>query len=129
MPRQIKLPNSPTVIVRGNCVVICYSDGSETEWGEEQSHSEALKIAQELEIELRAISYVKWHVRSFIQDMRELLSSLDIDEGLLDSILKDGHAFATAELEDSTVKAITLSARPDLRKKIYEKIYSESYLV
>ena len=88
-----------------------------------------LRIAKELEIELRAINYVKWHVKSFIQDMRELLSSLDIDEGLLDSILMDGHAFARAELRDATIKSITLSANPDLRKKVYEKIYSESYLV
>jgi hypothetical protein len=127
--RQIKLPESPSVIVRGKCVIICYSDGSETEWGEEKNHSEALKIAKELEIELRAISYVKWHVKSFIQDMRKLLSSFDIDEGLLDSILKDGHAFARDELNESTVEAITLSAKPDLRKKIFEKIYTESYLV
>ena len=55
--------------------------------------------------------------------MRELLSSLDIDDGLLDSILKDGHNFAQTELDISTVKAITANARPELKKR-YTKKYT-----
>jgi len=85
--KQIRLPQTPNVVVREKCVVICYVDGSETVWGEEKHLMDAWRVARELEIELRAINYIKWHVRRFIREMMELLFSIDADEKLLMRIL------------------------------------------
>ena len=66
MTSQIKLPKTPSVIARNTTVVVLYKDGSETIWGEEPTPEQAQRLSEELEIELRAINYVKWHVRTFI---------------------------------------------------------------
>ena len=110
-------------------MIIVFADGSEIVWGEEDSTHEAEKLATELEIELKAVNYVKWHVRTFIQDMRSLLKSLDIDEKLLDSILRDGHSFAIEELSQSTIDSILMNAKEGLRNRVFKKIYSEHFIV
>ena len=86
--------------------------------GVETSVEEAVNVARELEVELRAVKYVQWRVRSLIRDMKEYLGSLDIDEGLLDSILVDGHAFARSDLNKGTVDSIMLGAERGLRKLV-----------
>ena len=122
MPKQLRLPQTPNVVVRDNCIVICFIDGSETVWGEEASHIDALTIARELEIELRAINYIKWHVRSFIQEMVELLYSIDADETLLLSIIKDGHSIAFNSLDFSTIKALKMDSKPEIKQIVIEKL-------
>ena len=64
MSFKIRLPSTPSVITRDKTVVICYMDGSEIIGGEEKTIDDASRIAHELEIELRAINYIKWHVRA-----------------------------------------------------------------
>jgi hypothetical protein len=69
------LSKTLSVIARNTAVVVLYKDGSETIWGEEPAPEQAQRLSKELEIELRAINYVKWHVRTFIQEMKGLLKS------------------------------------------------------
>jgi hypothetical protein len=126
---HIKLPETPSVITRDNLVVVVFADGSEIVWGEEDNALEAKILATELEIELRAVNYVKWHVKTFIQDMKSLLKSLDIDEKLLESILRDGHSFASQELDQATIDSIIMNAKPGLRNKVFNKIYSQNFIV
>ena len=129
MTSKIKLPKTPTVVTRDTLVVVTFADGSEIIWGEEDSVEEAEKLSRGLELELRAVNYVEWHVRTFIQDMRSLLKSLDIDEKLLDSILMDGHAFARQEISKATVDSIIMDAERGFRKTVLDKIYSDIYIV
>lgn len=119
---KFKLPNSPNVIVRDNCVVICYKDGSETVWGDEETHIDALNLARELEIELRAVNYIKRHVRRFISEMMELLYSIEADESLLLSIVKDGHSFAFRELDPVAYKALKLDSKQEVKQEVMEKL-------
>jgi hypothetical protein len=126
---SIKLPETPSVITRDTLVVIVFADGSETIWGEEESAKEANRLSKELEIELRAVNYVKWHVRTFIQEMKSLLKSLDIDENLLDSILMDGHAMARQEINKVTVDSIIMNAKRGLRNTVFDKIRSDNFIV
>ena len=70
LSNQIQLPLTPEVVARDKTVVICYPDGSEMIWGEEETLSEALRIAQELEVELRAVNYVRWQVKPSNQLMQ-----------------------------------------------------------
>ena len=122
MTSNIKLPKTPTVIARKESVFIRFSSGSEILWGVETTVEEAVNVARELEVELRAVKYVQWHVRSFIRGMKEYLGSLDIDESLLDSILIDGHAFARSDLNKGTVDSIILGAERGLRKLVLNNL-------
>jgi hypothetical protein len=125
---SLKLPKTPYVIVRGNCVVICYKDGSETVWGDEETHIEALNLARELEIELRAVNYIKIQIKIFISEMMELLDSINADEDLLLSIIKDGHSFAFRDLESSTRNVLKLDSKQEIKKIVMEKLET-SYIV
>ena len=129
MTSNIKLPETPSVVTRDTLVVVVFADGSETVWGKEESAEEAERLSMELEIELRAVNYVKWHVRTFIQDMKSLLISLDIDENLLDSILIDGHSMARQEINKVTVDSIIMTAERGLRNTVLDKIYSDNFIV
>ena len=128
MPKQLKLPQSPNVIVRDNFIVICFIDGSETIWGEETSHIEALNIARELEIELRAVNFIKSQIKNFIKEIGEILYSIDADETLLLSIIKDGHALVFSNNDFSTIKALKLDDKPEIKQIIIEKM-DDSYVV
>ena len=125
---QIRLPQTPEVIVKDRTVVICYPDGHEIVWGEEETHEEALRIAQEIEVELRAVQYVRMQVRTFINEMVKTLQSINADEKLLVSILRDGHSFAFKELDPSASKALSLDKRPDIKQAVIEKL-EELYIV
>lgn len=125
---QISLPQTPEVIVKDRTVVICYLDGSEIVWGEEETRDEALRVAQEIEIELRAVQYVRCQVRTFINEMVKTLQSINADEKLLVSILRDGHSFAFKELDPSASKALSLDKRPDIKQVLIEKL-EELYIV
>lgn len=128
LSNQIQLPPTPEVVARDKTVVICYQDGSEMIWGEEETLSEALRIARELEIELRAVNYVRWQVRTFINEMVKTLQSIDADEKLIISILRDGHAFAFNELDPASTKALSLDERPELKQAVIKKL-DELYIV
>jgi hypothetical protein len=128
LSRRLRLPQNPNVVVRDNCVVICYLDGSRIVWGKEETHIDALRIARELEIELRAINYIKSQIKNFIQEMEELLYSVDADESLLLSIIKDGHSFAFREFDTSTSKALKLDAKPEIKQIIMKKM-KDFYIV
>ena len=95
----------------------------------EKTVEEAILVARELEVELRAVKYVQWHVHSFIRDMKEYLESLDIDVGLLDSILIDGHAFARSDLNKGTVDSIVMGAERGLRRLVLDNLGLDDYIV
>ena len=61
--------------------------------------------------------------------MKEYLGSLNIDEGLLDSILIDGHAFARSDLKKGTVDSIIMGAEHGLRKLVLDNLGSDDYIV
>ena len=124
-----KLPSSPTVVTRDKTVIVQFTGGKEIIWDHEETVEKAIKIAKELEVELRAVKYVQSQVHSFIVGMREYLSSLGIDDGLLDSILIDGHAFARMDLNRDTVDTIIMGAERGLRKEILEQLASDTFIV
>ncbi len=124
-----KLPTSPTVITRNKSVIVQFSNGKEIIWDHKETTEKANKIAKELEVELRAVKYVQSQVHGFITEMREYLTSLDIDDSLLDSVLIDGHAFARMDLNKVTVSTIIMGAERGLRKEILEHLASDAFIV
>jgi len=129
MPSKIILPNTPTVTTEKETVVIHFSNDSTLLWGVEETIEEASRIAQELELELKAVKYVQWHVHYFVKDMKKQFESFGINEELLDSILIDGHTFARNELNKESVDPVIMGAERGLRKKVLEQIYSNNYIV
>jgi hypothetical protein len=126
---KIKLPETPNVITRDTAVVVIFDDETELVWGEEKTSEDATRLAHELEIELRAVNYVRWHVRTFIQEMKEYLSTQNIDEGLLDSILIDGHDFARIDMNQAVVDSILMGADRSLRQKVMSKLGTHNFIV
>ena len=124
-----KLPTSPTVVTRDKTVIVQFSNGNEIIWDHEETVEKAHMVAKELEVELRAVKYVQSQVHEFIVGMREYLASLDIRDGLLDSILIDGHAFARMDLNRDTVDTIIMGAERGLRKKVLEQLASDAFIV
>ena len=129
MPLSDKLPKSPTVVARDKTVIVQFSNGKELIWGDMETDEKANKIAKELELELRAVKYVQTQVHDFITEMRSYLASQDIDDGLLDSILIDGHAFARMDLNRETVDTIIMSAERGLRKQVLDHLTSDTFIV
>jgi len=60
--------------------------------------------------------------------MTKILQSIEADETLLLSIIKDGHSFAFNELNSDSSKALKLDAKPELKQIIIGKL-EQLYIV
>ena len=60
--------------------------------------------------------------------MKNMLSTLDIDENLLDSILIDGHSIAREEINNKTVDSIVMNAERGLRTQVLARLRSDTYI-
>ena len=96
--------------------MIVFQNGEEMIWGEEASEELAESVSTELNLELKAIEYVKTHVYNFINDIRNALLNEKIPEEHLEQILVEGHMFA--------MKDLGFSKYMNMRNRIYSK-YSE----
>jgi hypothetical protein len=98
MISNTRLPEFPEVRTEGKQIFIVYRNGEEMLWGEEESEELAVSVSVELNLELKAIEYVKIHVFNFINDIRNALIQKDIAEDHLEQILVEGHFYAMKEL-------------------------------
>ena len=121
MHNRIPFSDYPKVVSRENCIYICFEDGSELYWGEEKGIIEALDLARELEIELKAVSYLKKSIMNFISEMTELLYSIGADENLISSIIEDGHNQAFEEIDNKNARILLLDTKPELKEAILKK--------
>ena len=107
------LPEFPQVRAEGKKIFIIFGDGEEMIWGEETSAELAVSASNELDLELKAIEYVKNHVFNFINDVRDSLLRENISEDHLEQILVEGHLYAMKELG--------FSHYSNMRNRIYSK--------
>jgi hypothetical protein len=82
-------------------------------YGVESSEELAVSTSIELNLELKAIEYVKTHVYNFINDIRNELQREYISEDHLEQILVEGHLYAMKELG--------ISHFSNMRDRIYSK--------
>jgi len=108
-----RLPKFPKVRAEGKKIFITYRDGEEMSWGEEASEELAASVSIELDLELKAIEYVKMHVFNFINDVRDALLRENISKDHLEQILVEGHLYAMRELG--------FSHYSNMRDRIYTK--------
>ena len=108
-----RFPKFTKVRAEGKKIIITYRDGEEMLWGEEASEELAVSASNELDLELKAIEYVKMHVYNFINDVRDALLRENISEDHLEQILVEGHLYAMKELG--------FSHYSNMRNRIYSK--------
>jgi hypothetical protein len=113
MISHTRLPEYPEVKIEGKKIFIVYRNGEEMSWGEEASEELAISASKELNLELKAIEYVKTHVYNFINDIRNTLQRENISEDHLEQILFEGHHYAMKELG--------FSYYSNIRDRIYSK--------
>ncbi len=98
MMSNTRLPEFPEVRAEGKKIFIIHRNGEEMLWGMESSEELADSVSIELNLELKAIEYVKTHVYNFINDIRDALLRENISEDHLEQILVEGHLHAMKEL-------------------------------
>ena len=82
------LPAYPQVSAVDDLVFIEHEDGKRDCWGREATCDEAARVAAELELGLRLISYVRHAVDESLGDIRESLES-DAPAELVEEVLID----------------------------------------
>ena len=86
----LPFPDTPKVVVRGKGLYILYEDGSEEFWGLE-IESDIEEIAAKMEMELRAVKWVKNEIVRVIGDLTEIMMYTDVPEQEIPYIIFDGY--------------------------------------
>ena len=84
------LPDTPKVIVRGKELFIKKEDGSEEFWGSETDEN-IEEIASQMEIELRAVKWVKHELERVISDLTDIISCTDVPPDQVPNIVFEGY--------------------------------------
>lgn len=87
----LQLPPYPQVEVLDDEIIIIGEDGDREIWDTEKDEIKAIAIASNLELELKAIMYVKFHLASYLSKLSRDLKEFNIVEGNIDDILYEGY--------------------------------------
>lgn len=86
----LTLPMNPSVIVRDNKLFIVGEDGSEELWGNEDEET-IEEIAYNMELELKAIQWVRLELERFIGELTEVMKHSDIPRNDISDIIYEGY--------------------------------------
>lgn len=89
-PTTLKLPMTPRIIVRSNKLFIVGEDGSEELWGNEDEET-IEEIAYNMELELKAIQWVRLELERFIGELTEVMKCSDIPRNDISDIIYEGY--------------------------------------
>lgn len=84
------LPDTPKVIVKGEDIFIIHEDGTEEFWGLE-TEGNIEEIASQMELELRAVKWIKGEIEMFIGDLTEALKYTDVPQEEIPNIVFEGY--------------------------------------
>ena len=87
----LQLPLYPKVEVLDDEIVIIGEDGDREIWDTEDDELKAIVIASNLELELKAIMYVKFQLASYLSKLSRDLKEFNVLEGNIDDILYEGY--------------------------------------
>ncbi len=88
---RVHLPNHPKVKVRGNAIVIIDENDEEYLWGYEENEIIAIAIAEDIQLGLRAIHFVKKSLVNLLREIMEFLTESGVPKEHLDDILFEGY--------------------------------------
>jgi len=81
-------PVYPRVYTKDHTVIIEYENGRRELWGIESSIGKALRVAEELQLGLRLISYIHQEVDASLNSIRESLVSI-APEDIVEEVLTE----------------------------------------
>jgi hypothetical protein len=87
----LQLPPYPQVEVLDDEIIIIGEDGDREIWDTEEDEIKAIAIASTLELELKAIMYVKYHLASYLSKLSGDLKEFNIVDANIDDILYEGY--------------------------------------
>lgn len=85
------LPYFPRAEALGNCVVIVREDGSVGFWGMEPSNGKAKRAAEDIQISISALSYVKKAIVEKLDELREELTGFGIPDEYASHFISEGY--------------------------------------
>jgi len=85
------LPEYPKVIVDGDVIVIVSEDGDRMIWDWEPDKTDAERVAEEIEIGLKSIFYVRSRLIDLLSDVVDRLTALDVPYEMLDWVIDDAY--------------------------------------
>ena len=88
---EFRLPVYPKAVARGNAVIIIWKDGEEQLWGYENDESIAISVAEDIQLGLRAIRYVRTSLLSSLSEILGLLEEAGIPSEHLDDVMYEGY--------------------------------------
>ncbi|MEE9458427.1 MAG: hypothetical protein V3V84_01545 [Candidatus Bathyarchaeia archaeon] len=104
----LHLPLYPQVEVLDDEIVIISEDGEREIWDTEEDQLKATVVANQLELELRAIMYVKYHLVNYLSKIARDLVQFNIQKEYIDDILYEGYMSLSKlfiALEDTNARA------------------------
>ena len=81
----------PRTELRGDDIVIIWEDMSEQVWDNESDRTIATQVAEEIQLELRAIKYVKQNLIESLSDIVTDLKMYNVKEEDLGDIVYEGY--------------------------------------
>ncbi len=82
---KLTLPPYPKVVVENDAIVIIYENDGREVWSYESDGAATRRIARELELELKSISYIKSRLREFMREVADELLSMGLPTGVLEN--------------------------------------------
>lgn len=83
------LPPYPKVVVENNAIVIIHENDSREVWSYEPDGAAARRIARELELELKSMSYIKSHLIESMGEVADELLSMGLSTDVLQNIFEE----------------------------------------
>ena len=91
MKNSAILPSYPSAKARGNQVLIIQEDGRSSLWGTERSNYVAKRAADDIQLSLRAINYVKKAMVEKINEVSDDLVDAGIPEEYVGHFILEGY--------------------------------------
>ena len=85
------LPVYPKAVARGNAVIVIWEEGEEHLWGHEDDESIAVAVAEDIQLGLRAIQYVRKSLLDSLRETMGLLEEAGVPAEHLDDIMYEGY--------------------------------------
>lgn len=86
-----QLPMFPRTELRGDDIVIIWDDMSEQVWDNESDKTMAAEVAEEIQLELRSIKYVKLHLIDSLSGVVADLKEFNVKEEDIGDIIYEGY--------------------------------------
>jgi len=88
---RLRLPVYPKAVARGNAVIVIWEEGEEHLWGHEDDASIAVTVAEDIQLGLRAIQYVRTSLLDSLRETMGLLEEAGVPAEHLDDIMYEGY--------------------------------------